>query len=198
MPEPAFSGIVLTGGASSRMGRDKALLEVRGRPLAVIASSALQEAGADEVLAVGGDREGLAALGLRTVADDAPGEGPLGGMVTGLARVHHALAVVLSCDLPDVDAATVRALVDALAAAPAADGALGVQDDGWQQLLCSAWRVERALPVLAAAFRAGERAPRRAVVGLHTVAVTALEPDALHDVDRPEDLRRYDAGREHP
>ena len=52
----AFAGAVLTGGRSSRMGRDKATLPVDGVPMAARVADALRRAGAEPVLAVGGDQ----------------------------------------------------------------------------------------------------------------------------------------------
>ena len=67
------------------MGRDKALLPVGGVPMALRVADALRAAGADEVVAVGGDATALAALGLTVVPDDHPGAGPLAAIVTALA-----------------------------------------------------------------------------------------------------------------
>ena len=185
----AFTGAVLTGGSSTRMGTDKALLEVHGRALAVVAADALTAAGADEVLAVGGDLAALARLGLDARADDHPGEGPLGGILTALRHASHDLVVVLACDMPGIDATVVSALVRALADDPDAD--VAAADGGGQvQALTAAYRRE-GRPVLAARFAAGERAVRRAIAPLRVVLVDGLTPEALADVDRPEDLRRY-------
>ncbi|MER3453356.1 MAG: hypothetical protein C4344_06940 [Acidimicrobiia bacterium] len=52
-----FSGAVLTGGRSSRMGRDKAFVALGGRPLVTYPVGALRMAGATEVFAVGGECE---------------------------------------------------------------------------------------------------------------------------------------------
>ena len=156
-----FTGAVLTGGASRRMGRDKALLRVGSRPpLAEVARRALEEAGAAEVLAVGGDAGALSALGLRPVPDEHPGEGPLGGLLTALDAATTDEVVVLTCDLPDVDGPAVAALLAGLRADPAVDVALP-HVDGRDLPLTAAWRATRARRVLRAAFDAGERAPRR-------------------------------------
>lgn len=198
-----FTGVVLAGGRSSRMGTDKALIEVGGRPLALIAADALRAAGAGRVVAIGGDRDGLEAIGLEVHPDDHPGEGPLGAIVTALGLglgldidLHDGdsggtthIVVVLACDMPTIDAETVAALVDALAAHPDADGAVPVLD-GRRQILTAAYRV-RLRPRLDAAFAAGERAPRRALEGVEIVEVDGLDPDRLADVDRPDDLQRY-------
>lgn len=71
---PPFGGAVLCGGASRRMGTDKALLAVGRQPMALRVTIALQMAGAQSVVAVGGDAAALGALGLRVVPDERPGE----------------------------------------------------------------------------------------------------------------------------
>jgi len=182
---------VLTGGASSRMGADKALLALHGHPLATIAAAALVEAGAREVFTVGGDRAGLRAAGLDARADDHPGQGPLGGLLTALRLAGQPVVVVLSCDMPVIDGPTVALLVGALARDPEAQVAAPVID-GLVQGITAAYRGDAA-PVLAQAFHGGERAVRRAIRGLRLAPVLGVDPARLVDVDRPDDLRRYAA-----
>ncbi len=112
------SGAVLCGGRSTRMGRDKAMVEVDGVPMAGRVAAALRAAGCHPVLAIGGDAPALAAIGLDAVADDHPGEGPLGGILTALRCFEPMPAsaqavVIVSCDVPWLTPAVVRALVDA-------------------------------------------------------------------------------------
>ena len=180
-------GVVLTGGASSRMGRDKALLEVGGRALAVVAATALRTAGAAEVLAVGGDVAGLSSLGLDVVADTHPGAGPLGGILTALEAAGSEEVVVLACDLPGVDATSVYLVLRALRADPTAAVAWP-EHDGRLHVLHAAWRRSLALPVLEAAFASGERSVRRAASTLSAVTVAGVAGGALLNVNRPEDL----------
>src|SRR5258708_2361905 len=85
----AVAGAALAGGAGRRVGTDKALLVVAGRALARTAADALLAAGAARVVAVGGDRAGLEALGLEVVVDEHPGEGPLGAILTALAATDE-------------------------------------------------------------------------------------------------------------
>ena len=164
----SLAGAVLAGGRSSRMGRDKAFVELDGRPLAAMVLDALREAGAAPVVAVGGDLANLTALGFdRVVPDRHPGEGPLGGIVTALDAVAADVVVVLGCDMPWVTAEALGSLVDALAADPLADVAVGESDR--LEPLFAAWRRAACRPVLQQAFadgirRAapGDRAARRA------------------------------------
>ena len=170
------------------MGRDKALLEIGGRPLAAVVGDALRAAGAAPVLAVGGDGPALARLGLEAVPDDHPGEGPLGGVVTALRRAPAPVVAVLACDLPGARAEAVGAVVRALAGAPEADVALPVTG-GRRGLVHGAWRAS-ALEPLEAAFAAGEWSLAGAVARLLVVDVPGLDPASLADVDVPEELRR--------
>src|SRR3954469_13656774 len=134
-----FVGAVLCGGSSRRMGRDKAFAELHGRPLVLVAARALREAGRERLAAVGGDGAALAALGLEPVADDHPGEGPLGGLLTALRWATTPTVVVLSCDLVALGAREVGAVLGGLTAAPRADVA-APQRGGQAQLLTAAYR----------------------------------------------------------
>ena len=161
------------------MGRDKALIEVDGRPLAARVAEALTAAGAGRVIAVGGDLSALSALDLEAVPDRHPGEGPLGGILTALHVLDEDVVVVLACDLPAADPAAIRAVVDARGDADVA------APPG--ELLHAAYH-RRARAHLATAFVAGERAPHRAVDGLRVVEVPGLPAEALADADTPDDL----------
>ncbi|MBK5222357.1 MAG: molybdenum cofactor guanylyltransferase [Acidimicrobiia bacterium] len=190
----SFAGAVLTGGSSRRMGRDKALLPVRGQPLALTVADALRRAGAEPVLCVGGDEAALVALGLRTIPDLHPGEGPVGGLITALSAVESEVVVVLAVDLPGADPDAVCGVVSALHRTSSPDQAADPADlavplvDGRRQWLHAAWRSDTALPVLRAAFDQGERAVHRAVAGLRVVDVVGVDPAVVADVDRPADL----------
>ena len=118
MTLPRFAGAVLTGGASRRMGTDKALVEVDGMAMAGRVAGALASAGGQPVIAVGGDADRLADLGLAVTPDRWPGEGPLGGLVTALGALADPavpIVVVAACDLPALTSSVVAALVAALA-----------------------------------------------------------------------------------
>ncbi len=174
------------------MGRDKALLVVDGRPLAVTVAAVLDEAGATDVVAVGGDAAGLSAAGLKTAPDGHPGEGPLGGILTALDHFAPSAlpVVVMACDLSAANPDNVIAAVDAVAGA---DPAVGVPlVDGRRQWMHACW-TPGARPLLAAEFARGERAAWRAVEaavagGLSILEVTGLWPGGFRDVDQPGDL----------
>lgn len=191
-PAPApdtFAGAVLCGGASRRMGTDKALVEVDGRAMARRVADALAAAGAHPVVAVGGDGAALAGVGLEVVPDLAPGAGPLGGIVTALEAAAADVVFVASCDLVAPSAEAVAATVARLAAAPAAAVAVPVVD-GRRQWMHAAWRARARAP-LRAAFEAGERAVHAAcAAGALQVVELAVPDAAVADADTPADLPR--------
>jgi molybdopterin-guanine dinucleotide biosynthesis protein A len=104
------AGFILAGGASSRMGRDKALLDFGGVSL-LLHTARLLEPLVATVTVVGPPRS-YAALGLRAIADEenAPGRpektgrGPLAGIAAALAATHSRWNLIVACDLPYLSA----------------------------------------------------------------------------------------------
>ena len=172
------------------MGQDKAFINYGGRPLADIARSALAEAGAAEVLSVGGDRVRLSRLGFVAIPDDTPGEGPFGGLLTALRVAATDWVVVLSCDLPHASAETVSELLSRT----------GDDTDAVVPLLTgrrlpthAVWRRD-SRDVLSAAFAGGERRLTAALEILRVQSVAVRDPSTLLDVDTPDDLHGTPSG----
>ncbi|MCE2525006.1 MAG: molybdenum cofactor guanylyltransferase [Acidimicrobiia bacterium] len=172
------------------MGQDKAFVNHEGRLLADIARGALLEAGATEVLSVGGDLARLSELGFVAIADDTPGEGPLGGLLTALRVVADRWVVVLSCDLPYASAETVRELVSQ--AGEDTDAVVPLLD-GRPLPTHAVWRRD-CRELLGAAFAAGERRLTASLEVLRVRRVAVRHPGTLLDVDTPGDLRGTPAG----
>jgi molybdopterin-guanine dinucleotide biosynthesis protein A len=99
-------GIVLAGGASSRMGRDKARLVSGGESLPALAARRLAAVCAEVAIADGG-RGLLPAL---TSLPDGPGRGPAAGILGAAAAYPGRWLLVLACDLPRVPAALLAEL----------------------------------------------------------------------------------------
>ena len=168
------------------MGRDKALVAVGGVAMARRVADTLHGAGARSVMAVGGDLDGLRALGLDARADPRQGDGPLGGLVTALELALDPVVAVLATDLAWVTPDVVVALVERLSTDVAADAAAALSDR--REPLCAAWRVDPCLDELAAAHLAGVRSVLGAMDRLAVVDV-AVDPERLRNANHPEDLR---------
>lgn len=179
----AFSGAILTGGKSSRMGMDKAFVLVDGLPLASRVEAAHTAAGATEVLAVGGDERGLRALGLRFVADLYPGDGPLGGIISALRAATTPVVVVTATDMPFLNGKDVTPLLDALSVEDESLVAVSAAE-GHTQPMHAAWRVS-ALPLIERAFAEGQRSPRRLLPSLPHAVVELGGGVWSVDLDEP-------------
>jgi molybdenum cofactor guanylyltransferase len=105
-PVRGVAGLLLTGGSSRRMGRDKAALPIGGRSLAARVAASLSQV-VEPVLEVGPGRSGLA-----LAPEDRPGAGPLAALVAGwralTAEGHSGPVVVVACDLPRVSEPLLR------------------------------------------------------------------------------------------
>lgn len=200
-----LAGVVLSGGASSRMGRPKALLDLGGRPFVRRVADTLHEAGIPEVVVVTGSHEAeiSAALGpadraWRDVVLLNPDStrGQLSSLRIALdwieapPRVPGTGVVVALVDHPLVRSDTVRALADAFAAAgPAVVRPVFRGRHGHPVIFArSTFASLRAAPLDAGA---------RAVVRSLGSAVLDVETDdegVVVDVDTPEDYARLTGG----
>jgi molybdopterin-guanine dinucleotide biosynthesis protein A len=174
---------IFVGGASTRMGRTKALLpSPEGVTLVERQLALARTLGADVVLV--GRRADVPPIA--PVLDDARAHaGPLGGLVALLAHAGARPAIALACDMPFVTAD----LMARLAAAPPAI-ALAPRRDGRWEPLCARYDAPGALPV------ARERLERGALsmqglldaVGATELPLAEGEAALLDDWDTPADV----------
>ena len=196
----ALGGLLLTGGASRRMGEDKALIEVGGRRL-VDHAAALLTAVADPVIEVGPGWSGLPA-----VREDPPGSGPLAALAAGAAFLraagHDGAVLVLAVDMPRVGVELLRLLAGRPGTATAVPRA-----GGHPQPMCARYGPD-VLAAVDERLAAGGRSLRDLLETLAASgAVSWVEPEewepvagpeAFADVDTPEDLRRLREGPQGP
>jgi molybdopterin-guanine dinucleotide biosynthesis protein A len=95
----SIAGFILAGGESSRMGVDKGLLEIAGVAM-IVRAARLVESVAGAPAVVVGTPEKYRGLGLRAIADDWAGCGPLGGIATALCASEADWNLIVACDLP--------------------------------------------------------------------------------------------------
>jgi molybdopterin-guanine dinucleotide biosynthesis protein A len=107
------SCIILAGGQSRRMGRDKRRLRLWGEsgPRLLDHMITLAQSVCAEVVVVLNDVDAWPELSVRCVPDAYPGTGPLGGFASGFAAVTHDTALLLACDMPLIPPALLHALL---------------------------------------------------------------------------------------
>jgi len=96
-----WTGVVLAGGRSSRMGHDKALIEVESRTMLDRALDKLERQCAE--LFVIGEPEKYGHVGPFVIADEWPGKGPLGGIATAMRYASNDRLLVIACDMPGLN-----------------------------------------------------------------------------------------------
>jgi molybdenum cofactor guanylyltransferase len=170
-----IEGFILTGGASSRMGTDKALLELGRRSFVERIYSALESISTR--ICFVGRRENFTALpALPTVPDIHVEWGALGGLHAAVAACRAKWAAIVACDLPFV---TGELFVRLTSLRENFDAIVPVQADGRLQPLCALYRAavcrERAEELIAE----GERRPR---VLLERVRTRLVAFDELSDL----------------
>jgi molybdopterin-guanine dinucleotide biosynthesis protein A len=185
-------GAVLTGGASRRMGRTKALIELDGVPMARRVADALALAGCVSVVAYGGDPVELEPLRMPVLPDRHPESGPLGGVLGALelfelSEVEIDGVFVVACDLPALRGEDLGGMVDALWRHRHAD--VIVARTTRIEPACAIWR-PAATDRVRVIFDAGERALHRAIEQLESVEI-AVEERALRNMNTPDDIDRY-------
>lgn len=177
----AVSGFVLAGGASRRMGSDKALLGGDGDSLLLrVAGIVEAAAGSAIVVAPQGRYEDM---GVPVLADRWPGEGPLGGIVTALAFSRDPLNLIVAVDMPWLDVSTLRELL--LAAAETGRTVIPTHEDGATEPLCAVYHRDD-LPALREFFDGGGRRVRDAIARLAYHRVEAAER-VFANVNTPEE-----------
>jgi len=105
-----FSAVILAGGQSSRMQRDKAFLPCRGTTLLARQVGLVRELAPAEIFISGRDGTDYGALGLPVLLDRFTDLGPLAGVERALGEAQSPLLLVLAVDLPDMTADFLRGL----------------------------------------------------------------------------------------
>ena len=108
---PSFTAVLLAGGKSTRMGRDKAALLIGGEPLWQHQLATLRATGAGELFISGRADGPYAESGVRIIEDLTPNAGPLAALEAVLPRISGTHAIVLAIDLPAMRADFLAALV---------------------------------------------------------------------------------------
>jgi molybdopterin-guanine dinucleotide biosynthesis protein A len=174
------AALLLTGGASRRMGFDKALVRIGGVPLALRIGRRARAVAAP-ALEVGPGHSGL-----ETAPESHPGSGPLAALADGVVALRNrgfgGPALVLSTDLPHLDTATLSTLVSW-----PGTGSVVPLLSGRAQPLCARWSAAD-LDASLALVAAGERSLQALLARSGITLTGAIDPRRLSDADTPEEL----------
>jgi molybdopterin-guanine dinucleotide biosynthesis protein A len=183
MTIPRLHGLVLAGGRSSRMQRDKASLEYRAGETQLDAAMKLLEGRvARTYVSVRGDQQNDPSRArYARILDRGDIEGPIAGISAAFASYPDAAWLVLACDLPFLDAATLDMLIASRAAELDAT-AFRSSIDGLPEPLCAIYE-PRAREGINAQIAAGRNCPRKFLIRSRTRLLDQPNPRALENVN---------------
>jgi molybdopterin-guanine dinucleotide biosynthesis protein A len=179
-------GLILAGGSSTRMHRDKAALEYLGRSqLDRTFELASRHVARVFVSVRAAQTADPTRAPLPMILDSVAGEGPIVGIRSALAAHPQVAWLVLACDLPFLSDAALSQLLrerDATALATAYRSA----HDGLPEPLCAIWE-PAAAPALASYQEGGGRCPRKFLIRHAVPLLEPLDTRALDNVNTPEE-----------
>ncbi len=188
--ERPLYGLILTGGQSKRMGRDKALLNHTGKPYAAYLYNLLQPYCQQVYLSARpGQWSGTALELLPTLPDQVTSVGPISGLLAAMATHPEANWLVVACDLLNVQAQTIQKLLDHYQAETIAT-CYANPEKGFPEALCAIY-TPQAMEALTAAHAVGVYCP---VKILSNQPCTLVMPDndaELMNVNTPEEYAAF-------
>jgi len=191
MTAPLY-GLVLAGGRSRRMHRDKATLEYAGQTQLARAMSLLEPLVQMTFVSTRADQAHDPQRAIyRSVTDRLSDLGPIGGIDAALHAHPQAAWLVLACDLPFLDAATLQQLIAAREPHRLAT-AFRSQYDGKPEPLCAIYEPAAAAPI-AAWIAADQRCPRSFLAQADVAWLDLRNPRALDNVNTAEEYQQAHA-----
>ena len=168
------------------MGRDKALLEFRGKPQIEIAHDLLLGPCAKIFLSKREDQKLPADL-CATINDNPKlsGHGPLSGILSAMEHYPEADWLVLACDLPFVTKEVLETLVAGRDPQQAATAFISSQD-GLPEPLCAIWE-RHAYPHILKLFKEGVHCPRKVLIKMNAHLLKQKDPHWLDNINTPEE-----------
>jgi len=184
--------VILAGGKSRRMGQNKALINIGGRPLVEIMAERVSPL-ADKVFISANDTELFSFLPFPVVPDLCPNQGPLSGLQAVMRGHVYTLYITMACDIPGLPASLIRRMLDV---SEGFDAVIPRTPDGWAHPLAAVYR-RTCLPVIEEALRKKANKFIDAFPG-DGLRVRWMEPGDgdftdvdLANINTPEDLRRF-------
>ena len=188
--KPPVHALLLAGGRSKRMGRDKADLLYEGRTQLERTLELLAQLNIPASLSI---RDGQSLpksavnAGVSPIYDhpDLQNIGPLGGMISALSELSGYALLVLACDLPFLDVATLKMLL-AHREPTCLATAYRSSHDRLPEPLCAIWE-PHCISYVSQSLQDGIRCPRKILIQGNTHLLSLPSPEALDNINTPDE-----------
>ena len=184
MTTPPLFGLVLAGGASTRMNTDKAALVYHGRSQLAWAYDLVSNVCVATFISVRPDqRDEPTRAAFPQIVDRDPGIGPLAGISAALQAHPNAAWLVVACDLPFLTADVLENLIQSRDPSKAAT-AYRSAHDALPEPLCAIWE-PRSLQLVTGQLATGKQCPRKLLINAPCKLLDLPDPHALDNVNTP-------------
>jgi molybdopterin-guanine dinucleotide biosynthesis protein A len=186
------AAVLLAGGSSGRMGKDKALLAINAVPVVQWLALRLREI-TDEVMISTNNPSAYEFLGLPIIPDRFPGHGPMAGIHAAMHQTRRPWMLVLACDLPGVSAQFLRNMVERKSGFEAV---IPINSDGELQPVCALYH-RSCLPAMERNLAANDNGLifllREPGLRIHQLRLKEelFSNSELLDIDTPEDFAKF-------
>ncbi|KJD33900.1 hypothetical protein PK35_03940 [Tamlana nanhaiensis] len=183
--ESNITGIVLTGGKSSRMGTDKGFLKLNNKHFTTHSINALKPL-VSEILIIS-DNPDYDAFHCKRIEDEIKNAGPVAGIYSGLNVSKTKYNLVLSCDIPFINTAVLQQLIDAV---DATSDVIQIESNGKTMPLIAMYKTE-TLEMFKTALNNNERRLQNVLKSLKTksVILNKAEENTTINVNTPNDFK---------
>jgi molybdenum cofactor guanylyltransferase len=182
--KPKVFGLILAGGYSRRMGQDKALLEIHGKPQIEHVCELLQKHCEKVFLSKRTDQKAYKHLAWINDAPEFAKHGPLSGILSAMKEYPQANWLVIACDLPFITDETIQTLIRLRDPSKTATAFISAQDD-LPEPLCAIWEAHAYLSILKL-FNDGIHCPRKILIKSDTRLIKQNDPHWLDNINTPE------------
>lgn len=183
---PPLNGLVLAGGKSRRMGTDKSVLQYHDKPQRDVMIDLLEKICRHTKLSCRPEQAGELVYTHDVLPDTFLGLGPMGAILSAFRQAPDSAWLVVACDLPLLDEAALRYLVENRDPSAIAT-AYRSPESGFPEPLVAIWE-PKSYPVLLQFLAQGYSCPRKVLINSPVQVLDAPNPDVLMNVNTPDEV----------
>jgi molybdopterin-guanine dinucleotide biosynthesis protein A len=188
LAKPVLNGLVLAGGKSQRMGFDKGAMNLLGKEQRYHLADMLKPFCREVFISCREEQRSEIPVDYNVLPDTFTGLGPYGAILSALRAQPDSAWLVIACDLPLLDTDTTRYLTNRRDPSKFAT-AFNSPYDEFPEPLIAIWE-PKSYPLLLAFLSQGYSCPRKVLINSDVKLLQAENPDALTNVNTPEDLEK--------
>ena len=185
---PELFGLVLAGGKSQRMGKDKGAIDYHGKPQREHQADLLQSVCKQTFISYGGKEHVPSEGGYKAIVDTFIGLGPFGGIISAFREYPNQAWMTVACDLPYMDEATIIQLAEGRDTSKLAT-CFHNPETKFPEPLITIWE-PRAYPILLEFLTQGYSCPRKVLINTDVAQLQMENPVCMTNVN---DKLAYDA-----